>query len=113
MNLGYPPLEGVGGGLIMSFMEKASPKNNWHYNNKLKIFASQLRKNMTKAEACLWKYGLKSGKLSHWKFNRQSPILNYIADFMCKNLLIIIEVDSFTHEWDETYKKDRKKMKIN
>ncbi len=83
-------------------MGKASPKNNWHYNNKLKKFASQLRKNMTKAEACLWKYGLKSGKLSHWKFNRQRPVLNYIADFMCKNLLIIIEVDGFTHEWEET-----------
>jgi len=66
---------------------------------------------MTKAEACLWKYSLKAGKLSDWQFRRQRPVLNYIADFMCKELLLVIEVDGFTHLWEETYIKDKKKEK--
>ncbi|MCB0581031.1 MAG: hypothetical protein KDD10_17190 [Phaeodactylibacter sp.] len=37
-------------------MEKASPQNNYHYNKNLQPFANSLIKNMTKAEACLWKY---------------------------------------------------------
>ena len=90
-------------------MEKASSKNNWHYNKELQLYANKLRKNMTKAEACLWKYVLKAGKLSNWQFNRQRPVLNYIADFMCKELLLIIEVDGFTHIWEETLDKDQKK----
>ena len=44
-------------------MEKASANNNWHYNPKLKTFANSLRNNMTKAEASLWKYVLKAGKM--------------------------------------------------
>jgi len=90
-------------------MEKAGPSNNWHYNKNLKPFANKLRKNMTKAEACLWKYSLRAGKLSNWQFRRQRPVLNYIADFMCKELLLIIEVDGFTHNWEETLDKDEKK----
>ena len=64
---------------------------------------------MTKAEACLWKYSLKAGKLSNWQFRRQRPVLNYIADFMCKELLLVIEVDGYTHLWNETLNKDEKK----
>ncbi len=90
-------------------MKNASPNNNWHYNKNLKDFANKLRKDMTKAEACLWKYALRAGKLSNWKFRRQRPVLNYIADFMCKDLLLIIEVDGYTHQLEETIKKDRKK----
>jgi len=51
---------------------------------------------MTKAEACLWKYVLK-GKQTDFAFNRQRPVLNYIADFMCKELKLIIEVDGYSH----------------
>lgn len=88
-------------------MELAGPTNNWHYNSKLKVYANKLRKSMTKAEACLWKYALKSGKLQNWQFRRQRPILNYIADFMSKELLLVIEVDGYTHLLDETIEKDR------
>jgi len=95
----------------MKTIEQAGPNNNWHYNKKLQPFASQLRKNMTKSEACLWKYALKSGKLSNWQFRRQRPVLNYIADFMCKELLLVIEVDGITHLWDETMVKDKRKEK--
>ncbi len=55
---------------------------------------------MTKAEACLWKYALRNKKLKGYAFRRQRPVLNYIADFMCMHLMLIIEVDGITH-WQE------------
>jgi len=32
------------------------------------------------------------------QFRRERPILNYIADFVCLDLLSIIEVDGITHD---------------
>ena len=92
-------------------MEKASPSNNYHYNKRLRPLASKLRKNMTKAEACLWKYILRAGKLENYKFRRQRPVLNYIADFMCLDLMLIIEVDGISHWDEETIDKDEIRQK--
>jgi very-short-patch-repair endonuclease len=91
-------------------MEKAGPQNNWHYNRNLQPYANKLRKNMTKAEACLWKYALRAGTMSQWQFRRQRPVLNYIADFMCRELLLVIEVDGISHQWETTIQKDKKKQ---
>ena len=65
---------------------------------------------MTKAEACLWKYVLKAGQLKGYQFRRQRSVLKYIADFMCLELMLIIEVDGITHHWEETMSKDKKKQ---
>ena len=81
-------------------MQTASKSNNYHYNPQLKQNAQKLRNDGTKAEACLWKYALRAGKLKGFKFRRQRPVLNYIADFMCPELMLIIEVDGMSH-WDE------------
>ena len=78
-------------------MQPASTSNNYHYNKKLQSYANSLRQNMTKAEASLWKYVLRAGQLHGYKFRRQRPVLNYIADFMCPELMLIIEVDGITH----------------
>lgn len=86
---------------------KASRKNFYAYNKRLTPLAGDLRKNMTKAEACLWKYALKSKMRRGHGFRRQRPVLNYIADFMCKELKLIIEVDGITHTWEETIQHDR------
>ncbi len=89
---------------------KAAKQNHHLYNPILKSYASSLRKEMTKAEACLWKYVLKGRKLRGYSFRRQRPVLNYIADFMCMDLMLVIEVDGLTHQWEETAKKDQKKQ---
>ena len=44
-----------------------------------------------------------------YEFRRQRPVLDYIADFMCFDLKLVIEVDGITHQWDETTEKDRRK----
>lgn len=85
----------------------ADKSNFYSYNKKLQPFANSLRKNMTKAEACLWKYALKARQMKGYQFRRQRPVLGYIADFMCKELKLIIEVDGITHTYEGAEKRDR------
>jgi len=44
-----------------------------------------------------------------YSFRRQRPVLEYIADFMCKDLQLIIELDGMTHDKKATLQKDRKR----
>lgn len=87
----------------------ADKTNHYAYNKKLQPLANKLRKEMTKAEACLWKYALRAGKIKEYQFKRQRPVLQYIADFMCKELKLVIEVDGATHLYEEVSKKDKQK----
>lgn len=83
----------------------AEKNNHLLYNKSLQPFANENRKQMTKAEACLWKYALRAKQIGY-TFNRQRPVLNYIADFMCKELKLIIEVDGYTHLLEDAIKND-------
>src|SRR5256885_15851430 len=74
--------------------------DNNAYNKTLHPLASGLRRDGTKAEACLWKYVLRAGQMKGYEFRRQRPVLNYIADFMCKPLKLIIELDGGIHRDD-------------
>ena len=78
------------------------------YNPILKELAKQLRKNMTFSEVLLWNE-LKNKKLLKMDFDRQRPILNYIVDFYCKDLMLAIEIDGDSHK--EKYEQDRKRQK--
>lgn len=84
--------------------------SNHHYNKALQPFANHLRKNMTKAEACLWKYALRAGEMRGYTFRRQRPVMQYIADFMCKELKLVIEVDGITHHYEDVVERDKKKQ---
>ena len=84
---------------------------NLYYNKNLKVFARKLRKQSTKAEVKLWNEVLRGRQMHGFTFLRQRPVLSYIADFMCKELLLVIEVDGYTHEWEEKWKLDQKRQK--
>ncbi len=73
-------------------------KNKHHLTEK-KAFARELRKDGTKGEAMLWKYVLKARRMDGYQFNRQFVIGNYIVDFICRKLKLIIEVDGSSHLW--------------
>jgi len=62
---------------------------------------------MTKSAACLWKFVLKSRQMKGYQFRREIPILNYIADFVCLDLLLIIEVDGITHNDEVQIENDK------
>jgi len=79
--------------------------SNHNYNIKLKPIADKLKKEMTKAEACLWKYILKGSK-TKYKFRRQRTIDKYIVDFVCLELNLIIEVDGESHNHIEIAQND-------
>jgi very-short-patch-repair endonuclease len=53
------------------------------YRSDLKEKARELRNNSTPAEKSLWKY-LSRKQIRGYDFDRQTPIDNYIVDFMCK-----------------------------
>lgn len=84
--------------------------NKIHYNPKLKEFARKLRNNSTKAEIILWNH-LKGKKLKEFDFHRQKPIDNYIVDFFCNKLMVAIELDGYTHSFEEVLVKDEAKEK--
>ncbi len=86
-------------------------KSNLYYNKKLKEYARRLRKQSTKAEIKLWNDELRGRQMHDYTFLRQRPVLFFIADFMCKELMLIIEVDGYTHEWEEQWKVDRQRQK--
>jgi very-short-patch-repair endonuclease len=77
-------------------------KSNWNtttilpYNHNLLSLAKQNRYNQTPSEGKLWNV-LKSKHLGY-KFSRQKPILNYIVDFYCKELGLVIELDGQYHD---------------
>jgi very-short-patch-repair endonuclease len=64
------------------------------YDKKLKSKARELRNNMTAAEKKLWYEYLRNHK---YRFLRQKPIGNFIVDFYCSKLKLVIEVDGETH----------------
>jgi len=75
------------------------------YNPKLKELARQLRNNSTKAEVRLWQK-IKRKQYYGYDFHRQKPIDNYILDFFCHELMLGIEIDGYSHQIVEVYKKD-------
>jgi very-short-patch-repair endonuclease len=70
--------------------------------------ARELRKNANDAEERLWSL-LRGKQLSGYKFRRQYPIGNYIADFACISARLVIEVDGDTHGNDEAEARDAKR----
>ncbi len=75
------------------------------YQPYIKEFSRDMRKNSTKAENLLWQK-IRNGQLG-FKFRRQHQIDNkYIADFVCLEKRLIIELDGGQHN-DRPKDKDR------
>ncbi|MBI4426742.1 MAG: endonuclease domain-containing protein [Candidatus Kerfeldbacteria bacterium] len=55
-----------------------------------------LRRDSSKAEVVLWN-ALKTKQFMGLKFRRQHSIGNYIADFYCRELRLVVEVDGDSH----------------
>lgn len=68
------------------------------YNRKLVEKARENRKNQTEAENKIWNEILKDRQLKNYKFLRQKPLDNFIADFYCAELMLVIEVDGGYHK---------------
>lgn len=78
-----------------------------YYNPKLKQYSRDLRNKSTPGEILLWRE-IKGRKLRGYQFMRQKPIGNYIVDFFCSKLKLVIEIDGDSHIGKEDY--DRKRQ---
>ena len=78
------------------------------YNKENIPLAKSLRKNMTPWERKLWYEFLKNYPL---RFQRQKAIGNYIVDFYCAKVGLVIELDGGGHYTEEQTEKDNIRSK--
>ena len=67
-----------------------------YYNPKLKQLARNLRTNSSISEISFWNQ-VKAKQMKGYQFLRQKPIGNYIVDFFCSKLHLVIEIDGESH----------------
>jgi very-short-patch-repair endonuclease len=58
--------------------------------------ARELRSRMTDAERKLW-FALRDRRFANFKFRRQVPLGPFIADFVCFDARLVVEVDGGQH----------------
>ena len=75
-------------------------------NVRLRKYARALRHNQTDAERKFWEQ-VRNRRLAGLKFNRQHPIGSYIADFVCIEKRLIVELDGAQHMKQESYDAER------
>lgn len=76
-----------------------------HNKPILKNHRRDLRKNATPAERYLWTH-LKNKQVCGLRFQRQHSIDNYIVDFYCASIKLIIELDGDYHDHPEQIEAD-------
>jgi very-short-patch-repair endonuclease len=77
-------------------------------NDVQRARAKQLRRTMTRAETLLWRH-LKAHRLERLGFRRQSPMGNYVADFVAHSCKLVVEVDGESHDFDERLRHDEER----
>lgn len=77
---------------------ETADKKYWHL---LKDFSKENRKDQTKEESILWEE-VRNSKLGH-KIRRQHAIGIFIADFVCLDRRLVIEVDGDYHKQNKEY----------
>jgi very-short-patch-repair endonuclease len=80
--------------------------------------AKDLRNEMTETEQILWKK-LRNRKVRNYKFRRQHPLGQFIANFYCHEARLVIEIDGGIHnkfpvaERDEGRTHELNRMGVN
>jgi very-short-patch-repair endonuclease len=72
---------------------------------RLQGLAKRMRREPTAAEARFWHYAKGRG-LGGLKFKRQVPLGPYIADFLCAEHKLIVEIDGGQHGEDRDKERD-------
>lgn len=82
-------------------------KKNMFYESSPVIFANakKLRNEPTSTEIIFW--NLLKQHFSNFRFKRQHPISQYIADFYCHKLKLVIEIDGCIHNTEEARNNDK------
>jgi adenine-specific DNA-methyltransferase len=73
--------------------------------------ARRLRNQSTDAERLLWRH-LRRRQLNGFRFRRQVPIGEYVADFACMDAKLVIELDGGQHQ-EQVARDARRDSRIN
>lgn len=93
------------GGLVSD--NTLTSKNHIPYRIDLEEKARELRKNLTPFEKIFWFQILKQDVLNDYKFTRQKPLWDFIVDFYCSELQLVIEIDGEQHAENIEYDQKR------
>ena len=90
-----PQAGGAGGGPVRKFRPRETLK------------AQRLRREATMPERRLWQ-AISKRQVEGWKFSRQMPIGPYVADFLCREAKLVVELDGISHDMrqDEDRRRD-------
>jgi very-short-patch-repair endonuclease len=91
-NSPLPLAGGVGGG----------PEKSGQFRPRNTARAKELRNQATPAERSLWK-AMSRRQIAGYKFSRQMPIGPYFADFLCREAMLVIELDGYSHNLQQDY----------
>ena len=83
-------------------LQKASPAR--YRAIRFALYAKWLRQHQTKAELTMWDILVKC--CPDFRFRRQQPLFERIADFYCRELRLVIEVDGNSHQTPIARRKD-------
>ncbi|GAB5528185.1 MAG: hypothetical protein Roseis2KO_60570 [Roseivirga sp.] len=86
-------------------------KLNNDYNKKWKGYAREHRNDSTRAEVRLWCELFRKRQMMGYPFLRQRSIDQFIADFFCKPLKLVIETDGISHTWEGAAERDAYKTR--
>ena len=73
--------------------------------------ARKLRRDQTKPESVFWNV-VRNRQFLGLKWERQVPIDRYVADFVCEDEKLIIELDGGQHNSDDNMAYDEKRTQI-
>ncbi|MDD2539970.1 MAG: endonuclease domain-containing protein [Desulfuromonadaceae bacterium] len=77
------------------------------YNKNLTTLARENRNTPTAAENQIWQKVLRMRQFAAYKFLRQKPVGDYIVDFYCAELQLVIEIDGDSHAETAEYDAER------
>jgi very-short-patch-repair endonuclease len=104
--------EGWGGGLSAMGVPMVDPEHpDWNVSAQLRANARALRRDSTDAERILWSE-LCGHRLNGASLRRQVPIESYVADFVCHEAKLVIELDGGQHFSDEGEHADARRSAV-
>jgi very-short-patch-repair endonuclease len=103
---GFNALDGVASQTTRVFTKFTDIGFKFPANKDLSHRAKDMAKNMTKSEQLIW-FNILDSKKTGYKWTKQRVIDNYIVDFCCQELGLVIEIDGDTHDNKQEYDKIR------
>ena len=99
-------------GSTLTQAQRTAKYKSLPYNPKLRDNAKALRKAGNLSEVIFWN-AVKSGQLLDLDFERQKIIGNYIVDFYCPQLDLVVEIDGCSYDNKGQYDLDRDKYLVS